>query len=1222
MTLFDNIVLYSTIATGVLLALVVAPIIILAWLRPILFKIALRNVQRRLLQSVLIIFGLTISTAVIGVSLNIGDTFYTSVRQNVFDTYGFTDIVIAPGQNEFQINADGQAAIEDWAAAEPDVDGALPLLITSGGALIDNQRVFRAAPIVELVGYDATKLTGFEGLRGADGAVIDLANLSGADVVLSAELATILEAQVGDTIQYVLTPAETAGADGADAAATAASQRVDFNVAAVAELGGLAGAGARVLISLEGLYAIEPAAEGIVNRYWISASGGLTPNSEVLARLNSDLILAEWHPSQAATIDAVAAELDGDAAVAWFANLPSVTLGGEEQVGSGLFAGAAAAETTMVTGEELRAMFVASAADNDYAAAGALLSSIEAKIAINDYLESVNLSSLALNLSAPPFVDTVKETGLFEADLIGAVSSTLFAFFGSFSIAAGVFLIILIFILLAASRQQELGISRAIGMKSSEVVRLYIYEGLIYAVPAAILGVALGLLSSFVLTEVVVGTLEEVVGSDDPSLTIAFSYNLLGLLLAFFVGMLLTLLTMTVASFFTSRLNIVVAIRGLPAELIDRAHNLLAEFIRVVGGPMFGFVSYALAKPPRYDQAAIAGGYMILIASLGAFVQIGFGPAGSLVQTGFNSTPLAIATFVALWFLYGFLSFIKLLLPLFKSGVPFILAGGGVFIWLRFFTEQVPYDWAIVSAAFAVAGVAFAATSLIRRFAHRRHWWLNDWLGAAASAFVIYFMLAPEAWLAWIVSDTPTAPGLAFIIIGSLLLVGAGVLIVTFLSNYLAFAIGQTFGKLPGLSVIFRLAVAHVFASRLRTGLILMTFSLVIFSMVVFAAFTASAQIPTADIESVTGGYEIEAQLEEPIPGGLEAAIATSERLNPADFDLITAQSELRVNAAPPGAPAGLPVPGFEINLRGLTDEWFADNQITLAEWDTSVAATATELWAAVGADSSLAVINLQTLGAADDDPFGPPADDDAGGFTLEQTLALTWPPIALQFLNNAPQTVRIVGIADFSEFGGDSAIYVGAEAYEAITNEPVGATATRYDISVAAGVDVTAAVAGLQAEFIDNGLSGVDRVAAINAQNNNASAFVNLFQGFMSIGLIAGTIGLGVVAFRSVVERRRTIGVARAIGIKAFNVGAQFLIESFIIASVSAALGVALGVALTRRVFADIAAQEVGAAAYTVPWNTIIIVTAIVMVASVLITIGVAVQAARIRPSETLRAE
>jgi len=215
MTLFDNIVLYSTIATGVLLALVVAPIIILAWLRPILFKIALRNVQRRLLQSVLIIFGLTISTAVIGVSLNIGDTFYTSVRQNVFDTYGFTDIVIAPGQNEFQINADGQAAIEDWAAAEPDVDGALPLLITSGGALIDNQRVFRAAPIVELVGYDATKLTGFEGLRGADGAVIDLANLSGADVVLSAELATILEAQVGDTIQYVLTPAETAGAAGA-----------------------------------------------------------------------------------------------------------------------------------------------------------------------------------------------------------------------------------------------------------------------------------------------------------------------------------------------------------------------------------------------------------------------------------------------------------------------------------------------------------------------------------------------------------------------------------------------------------------------------------------------------------------------------------------------------------------------------------------------------------------------------------------------------------------------------------------------------------------------------------------------------------------------------------------------------------------------------------------------------------------------------------------------
>src|SRR5207248_11259652 len=42
---------------------------------------------------------------------------------------------------------------------------------------------------------------------------------------------------------------------------------------------------------------------------------------------------------------------------------------------------------------------------------------------------------------------------------------------------------------------------------------------------------------------------------------------------------------------------------------------------------------------------------------------------------------------------------------------------------------------------------------------------------------------------------------------------------------------------------------------------------------------------------------------------------------------------------------------------------------------------------------------------------------------------------------------------------------------------------------------------------------------------------FNRIFQGFMALGLFVGVAALGVIAFRSVVERRQQIGMLRAIG-------------------------------------------------------------------------------------------
>jgi putative ABC transport system permease protein len=75
-------------------------------------------------------------------------------------------------------------------------------------------------------------------------------------------------------------------------------------------------------------------------------------------------------------------------------------------------------------------------------------------------------------------LETTKKDDLATADVIGNTFTEFFVIFGFFSISAGILLIFLIFIMLAAERRSEMGISRAIGAERNHLVRMFVFEGL------------------------------------------------------------------------------------------------------------------------------------------------------------------------------------------------------------------------------------------------------------------------------------------------------------------------------------------------------------------------------------------------------------------------------------------------------------------------------------------------------------------------------------------------------------------------------------------------------------------------------------------------------------------------------------------------------------------------------------------------------------------------
>jgi putative ABC transport system permease protein len=156
-------------------------------------------------------------------------------------------------------------------------------------------------------------------------------------------------------------------------------------------------------------------------------------------------------------------------------------------------------------------------------------------------------------------IDNTKQDALEQADAAGAVFMSFFTTFGSFSIAAGILLIFLIFVMLAAERRGELGIARAVGTRRSHLVQMFLFEGLAYDLLAAVVGVLLGIGVAYGMVLAMAAAF-----STAGDLKIAYSVKPTSLMLAYSIGVLLTLAVVVFSARRVSRMNIVTAIRDLP----------------------------------------------------------------------------------------------------------------------------------------------------------------------------------------------------------------------------------------------------------------------------------------------------------------------------------------------------------------------------------------------------------------------------------------------------------------------------------------------------------------------------------------------------------------------------------------------------------------------------------------------------------------------------------
>ncbi len=749
-------------------------------------------------------------------------------------------------------------------------------------------------------------------------------------------------------------------------------------------------------------------------------------------------------------------------------------------------------------------------------------------------------------------VQAVKQQGLDQADQTGSAFLSIFLIFGLFSIAVGLLLIFLIFVMLAAERRAEMGMARAIGVKRRHLIEQFLFEGYAYDLSAAVVGIVLGVGVGLGMVSIIAA----LVGSAGFTLQPHIAPR--SVVVAFCLGAVITFLTVAFSAWRVSRLSIVAAIRDLPDNLRE-ADGVGAAFgrpwadlrrtgRRLRAGHPLGALAAALAAPWHLVTAFrvfISRGPLLLVAGY------------LLLEAGSGGKQLAI----------------------FNLGLSLLAIGAALLVrWL-------------------LAGLGAPAR-------------IRDRLGysLAGLALVVLWLLPADALHAGLHSGMET-----FFLTGVMLVLG-GVWTVMYNSDLLLGALVATLGRRGALAPVLKTAVMYPLQNRVRTGLTLSMFSLVIFTLIVMSILTGSFVGQGFNLNRDSGGYQVYGSVSPLNPiRDITARIAATPSLRG------------RVEAA--GGIADLPA---ALRQPGQKDQTWQSSSISVAD-DAYLVSTryplhlrapgytsSAQVWQALRTHPGDAVVGADLVNAPGG--VGPSSAFQIRGISYGDTH---FAPVRIMIRDartGAVIPLTVIGVLEQASLAGSgSGVYTGQSTLAAAHDAP--AVPTTYYFRVAPGRDVHQTALALGSAFLANGLDVTEVQSVYATQTSVSSGITTLLQGFTALGLIVGIAALGVIATRSVVERRQQIGVLRAIGYKRRMVQASFLLESSFVSIAGTALGVGLGLLLAGQIEASITKTDPSMRAI-IPWARIGGIVLLAYLASLLTTYLPARQAARVAAAEALRYE
>ncbi len=1145
-----------------LLALVAVIFVLLAaiaWRNPLLVRIGLRNVVRRKVQTALIVIGLMLSTLIISAAFATGDTVGFSVTNEIYSAFREADVVVTFDDEAAPVGVESLS------------DGDLSAI---RGQFLDD--------------------TDVDGITG---------------VVQIPVPAVNREARLSEPLA-ILVGVDTASVDAFNGLITP-----DGDVISAAPL-----RGDEVYVTEELVSAIDVQVGGTFTIFFENESHELRVIGVV--RDNALTAVTAFQTASGETAGGVVANLEA---------------------------------VRELTGEPRDLDLIV------LSTTGGVRNDLEVIDALEERVDSYLTTS-----AVPGSVAFTKADLVGFGELIGSIFVTFFLVFGLFSIAAGVMLIFLTFIMLAAERRSEMGMARAVGMRRLHLTESFIAEGMAYNIGSAFVGALLGLGVAYLL----IAFMSTIF--DDFGLNIVFNFNWEGFVIAYTLGVTLTFITVAFSSWRAANLNIVRAIRDIPEPQLLRTADrsplallwstlgvfwlvawvaLVAIWAVVAIGLFAGLTGQIGGALPDVVAGPISALILLLSTGLLALALFGLTRVLGRLQNWAEARRwaglaalvlLVVASQLPLLGILGTILAVAILVVLAISmqrwsalyrgsggwAVIMLLIGVGALYWGGWVSEQAfAYTGGTTLAVLALGMLAvhFGASSRVAF--------------SIASVVLVWYWLLPlpfslfsDEAIGWNdpINGVMSQIGLGhdrvngdieMFFVSGIAITTAATMFVIFNAPLFLGGVRALSGVLGGIAPAVRTAVAYPLAAQFRTAMTLAMFGLVVFSLVVMATLNSNfTDLFLGDDAAI--GYEVRARGNannriDDLRLTLEDA-GYSPEATIADVGKLTfSTARVRDARDATSEPAFFFITGADDEFLRTTDLVFP----AIAEGYANEEA----VYEALRSGAALAIASEEVLSGSQGDPF----DDDSFELRgdLQTLIDEPWQPIPVEMRDietGEAITVEVIAIT-----GAESAAIL-TELITILVNDRVldevfdGGDVESFFVNTVEGGDVAAlAVArDIESTLLERGVEGESINKLIDDATRQNTAFQLLFEGFMSLGLVVGIAALGVIAFRTVAERRQQIGMLRAIGYTKRLVALSFFLESSFIAITGIVMGLVLGTALSYNLLTDPETIGVPGAEidFSLPWVRLALIIGVAYVASAVMTIIPARSASNVPVAEALR--
>jgi putative ABC transport system permease protein len=733
-------------------------------------------------------------------------------------------------------------------------------------------------------------------------------------------------------------------------------------------------------------------------------------------------------------------------------------------------------------------------------------------------------------------------------------------------VGAGMLLLALLMILLAAERRTELGMSRALGLRRSHLVQLLLFEGSGYGLLAALLGVLLGVGTTAL--ELAMLTLLPKLGVGEAANSVPVPVlesgalhlwvNWQSLLTSWCLGVLTTVATVLVIAFWISRANIVAAIRDLDDSIVVRPS--LWSLWRALWSPASNPDGARVPETParRFSRVieALTGllwgifarGPLCLLAGLALLVFAG-APANGWVRLLVNAL---------------------------------LITGGALLIGWLLFLVHMPAALAR-RLSFALIGSGWLATGVLQ-----------------SNAFLSLFQP--------VVAFNGT-PSVLELLMSMLLPVLGGVVLVMTNLDLLAALLSAGLRRLRRVAPISRVGLAYALTFRFRTGVTVALLSLVMF-LVLLLVTTNLGAIQEAQAATNSGGFQLQAtvfgsQLERYHVLSAQLQELQTRRALGQDF---AAVGLVRLMYDFPRA--GLPQP-LRLDLDSGQLIYSLSRPPQVAD-DAFLASTTLPMYARASGFSS----DRQVWDALRTHPGYAVLQYDAHVVSMPASSGFT--PFTAVIPDSSTPTahyhpVTVIGLMPAST---SWRVLLSTGTARGIVQPPYITFLSTYLFQLQPGMDETRAAQDLNS-FLDASSRGISVQSLDQGSINGVTEVFTLLLGSdLALGLLFGALAISVITSRAVVERRQQIGMLRALGFSSSLVWRSFLLEACFVIAVGLLVGTALALWLAYQI-ARATYQD-----FPLPLFPVALILLSAFLAALACTILPARQAARLYPAEALRYE